>query len=245
MDGGNLHKSQRTIAIVQARMGSSRLPGKMMMDLCGKPLLYWVLSRVKRARLTDATLLATSDKGKDDPLEEVANQLNVRVFRGSETDVLSRFIEAAKMSRADYIVRICGDNPLIAPEEIDRLIEFYKNTLKKENGPENIYAFNLASELGNQYPDGFGAEILSISLLKKISSLDDQLSSREHVTKYILDHPEQFRIRTFAAPKEIAYPSVKLDVDTKEDFEKIKFLCSRLDKDSSPEKIIQLYKEFF
>ena len=83
--GRNLSESNRTIAIVQARMGSSRLPGKMMMDLAGEPLLHWVLSRVKKAKLTDSAILATSDRAIDDPLVELVQQLNVPVFRGSET----------------------------------------------------------------------------------------------------------------------------------------------------------------
>lgn len=245
MDGSSLSKSNRTVAIIQARMGSSRLPGKMMMDLCGQPLLHWVLSRVKKTKLADSILLATSDTKKDDPLEKLAQDLNVPVFRGSETDVLSRFIAAAQMAKAYYVVRVCGDNPLIAPEEIDRLISFFEKAMKEENTPDNLYAFNFASKLGNQYPDGLGAEILSMSLLKKISELDNQPSSREHVTKYIWDHPEQFKIRTFSAPNEIACPSVKLDVDSQEDLEKLNILCAHLDQDSSPRKIVMAYKEQF
>ena len=84
-----------------------------------------------------------------------------------------------------------------------------------------------------------------MSLLKRISELDDQPSSREHVTKYIWDHPEQFIIRTFPAPKEIACPSIRLDVDSYEDLEKLNILCAHLDEDSSPKKIIQVYKERF
>ena len=221
MVGSSLSKSNRTVAIVQARMGSSRLPGKMMMDLCGKPLLHWVLSRLKESKLADSILLATSDTKKDDPLENLAQELKLTVFRGSEKDVLGRFLAAAKMAKAEIVVRVCGDNPLTSPEEIDRLISFFEKTMQKENTSENLYAFNFASKLGNQYPDGLGAEILSMSLLKKISELDEKLSSREHVTKYIWNHPEQFKIRTFSAPNEIAYPWVKLDVDTQEDLEKL------------------------
>ena len=118
--GRNLSESNRTIAIVQARMGSSRLPKKMMMDLAGEPLLHWVLSRVKKAKLLDSIILATSDGAIDDQLVELAQKLNVPVFRGSETDVLGRFLEAANVSKADHVIRVCGDNPLVAPEEIDR-----------------------------------------------------------------------------------------------------------------------------
>ena len=92
---------------------------------------------------------------------------------------------------------------------------------------------------------GFGAEIFSTPLLEKLARLDDRPSSREHVTAYIWNHPEQFMIRTFSAPKEIAYPSVKLDVDSQVDLDKLRVLCARIDKDSSAQKIIQAYKEEF
>ena len=244
--GRNLSESNRTIAIVQARMGSSRLPGKMMMDLAGEPLLHWVLSRVKKAKLLDSTILATSDGAIDDQLVELAQKLNVPVFRGSETDVLGRFLEAAKVSKADHVIRVCGDNPLVAPEEIDRLVEFFEKVLQAGNNSiDRLYAFNFASKMGNGYPDGFGAEILSRIVLEKLANLDHELASREHVTKYIWDHPEQFMIRTFSAPKEIAYPSVKLDVDTQEDLDKIRYLCVGLDKESSAQKIINTYKKEF
>ena len=244
--GRNLSESNRIIAIVQARMGSSRLSRKMIMDLCGQPLLCWVLSRVKKTRLADSILLATSDRAADDPLVELAQQLNVPVFSGSETDVLGRFLEAANVSKADHVVRVCGDNPLIAPEEIDRLVEFFAKVLQAGNNIiDRLYAFNFASKMGNEYPDGFGAEILSRTLLEKLANLDHELASREHVTRYIWDHPDQFMIRTFSAPKEIAYPSIKLDVDTQEDLDKIRYLCVGLDKESSAQKIINTYKKEF
>jgi spore coat polysaccharide biosynthesis protein SpsF len=245
MVGGSLSKSIHTVAIIQARMGSSRLPGKMMMNLCGYPLLFWVISRVKRAKLTDSTLLATSDTEKDDPLVELAQQLNVPVFRGSETDVLGRFLAAAHMAKADRVVRVCGDNPLIAPEEIDRLVGFFEKTQQLESTTEKLYAFNFAPKMGNGYPDGFGAEILSTTLLEELARLDDQSSSREHVTAYIWNHPEQFMIRTFSAPKEIACPSIRLDVNSQEDMDKLNVLCSRFDKDSSAHEITKAYKEEF
>ena len=244
--GLNLSESNRTIAIVQARMGSFRLPGKMMMDLAGEPLLHWVLSRVKKAKQVSSTMLATSDREIDDPLVELAQKLNVPVFRGSETDVLGRFLEAAKVSKADHVVRVCGDNPLVAPEEIDRLVDFFEKALQAGNNIiDRLYAFNFASKMGNGYPDGFGAEILSRILLEKLTNLDCELASRQHVTKYIWGHPDQFMIRTFPAPKEIAYPSVKLDVDTQDDLDRIRYLCVGLDKESSAQNIVLTYKKEF
>jgi len=114
-----------TVAIIQARMGSSRLPGKMMMELAGTPIIEWVVRRVQGAALLDDIIVATSDADIDDGLALIAKNLGVQVFRGSEANVLDRFIKAAEYCEADTIVRICADNPLIDPGEIDRLIKFY------------------------------------------------------------------------------------------------------------------------
>ena len=99
--------------------------------------------------------------------------------------------------------------------------------------------------MGNEYPDGFGAEILSRTLLEKLANLDHELASREHVTRYIWDPPDQFMIRPFSAPKEIASPSVKLDVDSQEDLDKMRALCVGLDKESTAQNIIDTYKKEF
>ena len=150
------------------------------------------------------------------------------------------------MSEADHVVRVCGDNPLVALEEIGRLVEFFEKVLQAGNDIiDRLYAFNFASKMGNGYPDGFGAEILSRIILEKLANLDHELASREHVTKYIWDHPDQFMIRTFSAPKEIAYPSVKLDVDSQEDLNKMRSLCVGLNKESSAQEIINTYEKEF
>ena len=244
--GRNLSESNRNYSHCSSPNGFFSPTRKNDDGFGGEPLLHWVLSRVKKAKLLDSTILATSDGAIDDQLVELAQKLNVPVFRGSETDVLGRFLEAANVSKADHVIRVCGDNPLVAPEEIDRLVEFFEKVLQAGNNSiDRLYAFNFASKMGNGYPDGFGAEILSRILLEKLANLDHELASREHVTKYIWDHPDQFMIRTFSAPKEIAYPSIKLDVDTQEDLDKIRYLCVGLDKESSAQNIINIYKKEF
>lgn len=208
----------RILAVVQSRIGSTRLPGKALLPFNGIPLLELVLERVKRAQKPDLVLLATSTKGENTPLEELAQRLSVPVFRGSEEDVLSRFVYAATLLHAKTIVRICADNPFIAPEEIDRAIGVHHSN-------SHLYTFNHIPKFENGYPDGFGAEVIeTIALQEAMTSTHPR--HREHVTAYIWDHPEKFHPATFQAPADIAFPEIKLDVDTAEDLENMRCLAS-------------------
>ncbi len=234
-----------TLALVQARMGSTRLPGKMMMDLCGYPVLHWVLYRLKRATGLAGIVLATTDLERDEPLAELALGLGIQVFRGSETDVLGRFMAAARRFGADPVVRVCADNPMIAPEEIDRLIAFYLASLEQGGDPERLYAFNHIPALGNRYPDGLGAEIFSQSLLEHLADRTASPYDREHVTHYLWEYPENYDILPVPAPSEIAYPEVKLDVDTPEDLRRLRLLCNRLSLRSSSLETVRAYLEQF
>jgi spore coat polysaccharide biosynthesis protein SpsF len=232
-------------AIIQARMGSSRLPGKMLMDLCGYSLLHWVLARVKLSRKLTRIILATTDIKRDDPLSELASHFQISAFRGSESDVLGRFVGAAHSAPTDIVVRICADNPLIAPEEIDRLIDGYLSGLYEGRDEQRLYAFNHIPALENQYPDGLGAEILSIKLLEHLARRALLPSQREHVTSFVWDHKQDFDIVPIPAPPEIAYSKVKLDVDTPADLEKLRSLCGHLSFSSPAREIIHVYLDLF
>ena len=244
MVGDSLAKTSSSVAIVQARMGSSRLPGKMMMPLGGRPLLFWVLYRVKKASLIKSVTLAISQNKIDDPLVDLAQQLEINIYRGSEDDVLDRFRGAAESAEAKNIVRICGDNPLVAPEEIDRLVASYESVLKKENH-SRLYAYNYGPRLGNNYPNGLGGEIFSSKLLLKLDQFATLPSHREHVCAYIWHYPKNFTIHTVKAPKKIAYPGIKLDVDTKEDLRRLNILCKQLNLESSAIEIVETYNKLF
>ena len=137
-------------AIIQARMGSSRFPRKMIARLGPYTLIEWVFIRVNKTKNIDKVLLATSDLPRDDELVKIANKYNINVYRGSELDVLKRFYNAAYKNKAKTIIRICADNPFIDPIELDRLINFY-------NENECDYAFNHQNKLKSNYADGFGA----------------------------------------------------------------------------------------
>lgn len=211
--------SLRNIAIVQARMGSSRFPGKMLAQLGGVPLLEWVVRRLQRATTLSQVVLATSDSVADDALAELAARLDIAVFRGSETDVLDRFIGAAKLARADNVVRVCADNPFIDPGEVDRLVSFFAVN-------HCDYACNHQDRLGSDYADGFGAEILSAALLEKMAANATDASHREHATLYIWDHANEYSLCAPVAPADLAYPALRFDVDTPADLENLETLVS-------------------
>ena len=200
----------RTVAIVQARMGSARFPGKMLANLGGHPLLEWVLRRVSRARLLDETVLATSTDARDDALAALAGKIGIRTCRGDELDVLGRFVAAADLSHASQVVRVCADNPFIDPDEIDRLVAFFQ-----ANACD--YACNHMDRLGSRYADGFGAEILSAELLRKIAGLATEPKHREHVTLYLWDHAADYRMLAVPAPSAMAHPELRFDVDNPAD----------------------------
>lgn len=235
----------KTVTLVQARMGSSRLPGKMMMELCGFPVLHWVLYRVKQARSLAEVVLATTRHGQDDALAEVARSLEVGVFRGSEADVLGRFRDAARELEAEVVVRVCADNPFIAPEELDRLVDCYRRRRQGGGDPRRLYAFNHLTTMNNDYPDGLGAEIFSVELLETLDRRAREPSEREHVTTYVWEHPGDFEIYPVFAPPPIAYPGVKLDVDTQEDLDRLRQLGARLSLGSPAIQVVRAYLELF
>ena len=205
---------ERVTAIIQARIGSTRLPGKMLIPLHGRPIIEWVVRRVARSGRLDAVVVALPDTPANDPLAEAVAGLDVRVFRGPEGDVLRRLHLAALDVGGSHIVRACADNPLISWEEIDHLIDFFRRW-------PCDYAYNHIPR-NNRYPDGLGAEMVPWAILDRIERLAVQPNHREHCFSYIHDHPDQFSIRTFDPPNErVACPDLRLDVDTREDLDRL------------------------
>jgi spore coat polysaccharide biosynthesis protein SpsF len=207
----------RTVAVVQARMGSKRFPGKMLAPLGGRPLLEWVLRRTSRAASLDGVVLATSDQPADDALERLASALGVPVYRGDEDNVLARFVGAARASSAGRVVRICADNPFVAPEELDRLVRVFSEG-------RCDYACNHQDRLGSGYADGLGAEIFNAGLLERIEPLADA-RQREHVTLYLWDHADEFRLAALPAPGPLAHPELRFDVNEPADLEYLETLA--------------------
>lgn len=232
----------KIIAIIQARMGSIRLPGKSILDIAGKPLLEYVLMRVSRAETLHGTILAIPSGKENDPLCSVAQLHHIPVYRGSEEDVLSRYVEAARTAEADIVVRVCADNPLVDPGEIDRLVRHHI-----ENNAD--YSFNNIPNKTNNYPDGLGVEVVNAKILYEIAEKNLTSAQKEHVTQYILDNVEEYNIESPVAPEEICGPEIKLDIDTESDFVRMKQFIENLPLEKKPfwgaAEIVREYRNFF
>jgi len=208
-------------------MGSSRLPNKMSLDLAGFPIIDWVLTRSKQCKLIDKIVLATSKLEENNYLIEFANKHLIQSFRGSENNVLSRFLDIASNEKADIIVRICADNPLLDWVEVDKVIDYF---LKRDLD----YAFNHIPALDNNYIDGVGAEVISAQALNKIGTMSLSSNHLEHVTKFIWDNKDIFKIGTLKAPAELSFPKIRLDIDTKEDLLFLRKSLNNFDEIKSP-----------
>lgn len=229
----------RVVAVVQARMGSARFPGKMLGQLGDQNLLSWVLERVCAAKKLDQTVLATSTEKLDDQLAKIAESLDVGVVRGSEDDVLSRFVQAIEETSADLVVRVCADNPFVAAEEIDRLVDAHIS-----GGFD--YSCNHQQKLGNKYVDGVGAEIISADILMQISSSTPKQSHREHVTSFVWDNLSQFKVNALVCPPNLAYPEIRMDIDTSQDLSRLDEFVKNfaITTKSSAVEIVNAYRQF-
>ena len=207
----------RVVAIVQARLGSSRLPLKSLLTLRGVPIIDWVTERLAKARRLDGLIVAVPDTELDRVLHEHLERRGVPVMAGPEEDVLARFAQAAKQADADLVVRVCADNPCIWGEAVDRLVDFYR-----EGGRD--YAYNHIPR-NNLWPDGLGAEILSRDLLEELDTRAKLPSQREHCLNYLWDNAGSYRIATFD-PEEpwLRRPDLRLDVDSPDDFRRLALL---------------------
>ncbi|MEM2679660.1 MAG: glycosyltransferase family protein [Candidatus Hadarchaeales archaeon] len=210
---------RKTVAIIQARVGSTRLPGKVLKEICGKPMLWYVIERVKRARLINEIVVATTTNAEDDEIVKIAEQCRVKTFRGSEDDVLDRYYRAAKEFKADVVVRITADCPLIDPEIVDKTVEFF---LKGD--------FDYVSNtVRPTFPDGLDVEVFSFDALKKAWENATKLSEREHVTPYIRKHPEKFKIGSFEAEHDLSH--LRWTVDREEDLRFVREVYERIGKE--------------
>jgi spore coat polysaccharide biosynthesis protein SpsF len=218
---------KKTNIIVQARMGSSRLPGKSLLPIWGSmPLLEMVLRRITKSTLPKLVILATTQKEEDDVLVPIAKKCNVKIFRGSSDDVLGRFMKAHTKYPSEAIVRACADNPLLDPKMIDDLIRFFWDKY-----PACDYAMNLGPMTG--FPDGVGVEIVSAKALGRLDKEAKKNSDREHVLTFLNQNPT-YRSCLLYADKEYRRPNYRLDIDYVEDLEFIRKLLSKLPEEKGP-----------
>jgi spore coat polysaccharide biosynthesis protein SpsF len=196
----------KVLAIIQARMGSTRLPGKVLMPLGGKPMLERIVSRVRRCRNLTGVMVATTVEPGDDLIAQWCEQAGCPYFRGSQDDVLDRYYQAARPEAPDAVVRITSDCPLIDPGVVDDLITLYREKL-----PD--YATNVFPL--RTFPRGLDTEVVSFQALEHIWRVDTDPSLREHVTYYIEKNAESFRIECLSQDQDLSYH--RWTVDTAED----------------------------
>src|SRR5580700_8079304 len=197
-----------TTAIIQARMSSTRLPGKVLLDLAGEPMLARVVERTRRARTIDRVIVATTIESEDEPIAELCRAQGWAVSRGSRDDVLDRYYQAAIADRADPIVRITSDCPLIDPEIIDCVVKRLDGTVD--------YASNINPR--RTFPRGLDVEVFTFAALWTAWREDREPTGREHVTPFLYRHPERFRIALVESGRPEA-ASHRWSVDTPEDYE--------------------------
>lgn len=197
----------RTAAVIQARMGSERLPGKVLQDIAGKPMIERVVERVQRCLSIDGVIVATSTNESDDVLADYCRSIGVRVVRGSENDVLSRYALAADKFRCEFVVRITSDCPLVDPEIVDQVV--YEVT---EN-PGVQYACNFFPQ--RLYPRGLDAEALTVQTLNQINAEAMDPRYREHVTLMIYENASRFNIASVS--NRLDHSHLRWTVDTEDD----------------------------
>jgi spore coat polysaccharide biosynthesis protein SpsF len=243
----------RTVAIIQARMGSSRLPGKVLLDIAGLPMLALVVERTKRARTVDKVVVATTTEPNDDLIASLCHERGYSCYRGSLHDVLDRYYQAAKIFNAEIIVRITADCPLIDPQVIDQTVyAFLGNTALgsdvvtcvlppgRRDGqllspyPESLsngkFAFDFAANRlpppwGRTYPIGLDTEVCSFHVLEIAWKEARQPHHREHVMPYFYEHPDRFRV--VLVNYRMNFGKLRWTVDTAEDLELVRQIFAR------------------
>lgn len=205
-------------AIIEARMTSTRLPGKHMKKILGKQILALLIERLKNVKPLDQIVIATTINKEDRAIEELSRKLGVKCFRGSEDDVLGRVLKAAKKVQADLVVEVLGDCPLIDPQLVEEGIKIFL---------KGNYDY-LNNALERTYPDGFDFQIYPVKILEEVDVLTKNPLDREHVTLYIYTHPEKYKIKILRAKGELDWPELAITLDTHEDFKLIKIIFEAL-----------------
>ena len=202
----------KIVAIVQARMGSSRLPGKVMKEVCGKSILSHVISRISQCSLVDQVVVATTTNDEDDILIREADNLGVSSFRGSEDNVLSRYYHAASAYRADVVIRVTSDCPLFDPTILTEIVAVFL----KKNSQARCVDY-LSNTLDRTYPRGLDAEVLYFDVLKTAYQEADKNYEKEHVTPYVYQHADKFIVEQYR-DADHDYSEYRWTLDTVEDF---------------------------
>ncbi len=222
-----------TVALIQARMSSSRLPGKVLQGICSQPMLLRVYQRVQRAKLVDSVAIITSVHEDDNAIEAICKEKSIPCFRGSLEGVLDRSYQSAIHFRVGLIVRLTADCPLLDPVVIDNVVQTFK---------ANSYDY-VSNTLECTYPDGLDTEVFRFEALEKAWREACLKSEREHVTSYIYKHPELFRLGSVKHEEDLS--SLRWTVDTPQDLEFVRTIYSRFKgNEFGLNETLQLIREY-
>jgi len=211
---------RNTVAIIQGRMASSRLPGKILLDIAGKPMLAHVVERARRAKTVDQVVVATTTQPEDDAVEEYCRLNAISVSRGSLQDVLDRFYQAALVFHADTVVRLTADCPLLDAQVLDHTVEEFLRT------GVDFGCNRLPPPLKRTYPIGLDVEVCTFQALERAWKEAKEPHEREHVMPYLYDTPGRFKILRIDYEKD--YGDMRWTVDTPEDLELVRQVFARL-----------------
>ncbi len=211
----------KIVAIVQARMGSTRLPGKVMMDLLGEPVLVRDVNRLQRSQLLDKIVIATTDLPADDQIVSLCKERGWSYSRGDENDVLDRYYQTAQASNADVIVRITSDCPMIDPEVVDAVIRAFLNL------PRVDYVSNTLPP--RTFPRGLDTEVMTFEALERAWKDDKDPNLREHVTPYIYRNPDKFQVQGVVNDRDLSLH--RWTLDTPEDLAFIRAVYRHFEND--------------
>ena len=206
-----------TVAVIQARMGSTRLPGKVLREIAGRPMIDWVVGWARQISTVDKVVVATSVLEREAPLVEHLNEEEIPVLRGPEDDVLARYVKAMETNEADAVVRLTGDCPLLMPEVSERVIQA---SLEEDCD----YASNT---IERTYPRGLDTEVLSPEALRRSDNEATEAADREHVTRYIRRRPDRFSLCSVTAEKDRS--DLRWTVDEEADLTLVRKIYSEMD----------------
>jgi spore coat polysaccharide biosynthesis protein SpsF len=205
----------KAAAIIQARISSTRLPSKALLELCGEPMIFHVIERAKSIEGVDVVILATGSGKENIPLLEISAQCGIKSYSGSEDDVLERYFMASSDINCDYVIRITGDNPLTDHESASNALKY-----AYEQDADHCTTAGI--------PVGTGVEIIKKTALGKTYNESKEPHHREHVTPYIKERPGLFKIVKYQSPLKNPYADLRLTVDTEEDYRLIKIIYEKL-----------------
>lgn len=223
-------------AIIQARMGSTRLPGKVLMEVGGKTVLAHLIDRLKCVSFIDEIVVATTTQPRDSQIAALCEKLGVGIYRGSEEDVLERYVDAARLFKSDVVVRATSDEPYKDPAVIHQILEAHVKS--KFDYTSNVHP--------RTFPDGSCVEVINAAVLEKAERNGKMPPDREHVTFYIYNRPWEFKIQNIEAQGKLRRPDLRYCLDTAEDMQVIRAIFEHLGRQTpyfTMEQIIDFLDE--